>query len=105
MVRVLLVLLPVMRAFLLLFTPTLFRVRLPLTMTEFAVKPFLILCKRKDVPWTPMSFIGDPFISVRLVLVGLSHGILSLMPMSGGLPFPLVRCPGLVLITRSVLWT
>jgi len=105
MVRVLLVLLPVMRAFLLLFTPTLFQVRLSLIVSVFVVKLCLILCKRKDVPWTPMSFIGDPFISVRLVLVGLSHGIPSSMPMSGGPLFLLAPNLGLALTTRSALWT
>jgi len=88
-VRVRLVLLPVMRAFLPLFTPTLSRVCLSLTVSEFAVKPFLILCKRKDGPWTPMSFVDHPCISVRLVLIGPSPGILNSMPMSGGPLFPL----------------
>jgi len=80
-VRVWLVLPPVMKAFLPLFTPTVSRVRLSLTVTEFEVKPCLILCKRKDGPWTPMAFVDRPYISVRLVLAGLSHGILNSMPM------------------------
>jgi len=104
-VMVRLVLPPVMRAFLPLFTPTLSRVRLSLTVPEFEVKPCLILCKRKDEPWTPMSFVDRPCISVRLVLAGLSHGIPILMPMFGGPLFPLALNLGLVLITRSALWT
>jgi len=104
-VRVQLVLLPVMRGFLLLFTPTLSRVCLSLIVSEFAVKLCLILCKRKDVPWTPMSFVDHPFILVRLVLVGPSHGILSSIPMSGGPLFLLAPNPGLALTTRSALWT
>jgi len=84
-VPVLLVLLPVMREFLLPFTPTLSCVRLSLIMSVFVVKLCLIQCKRKDVPWTPMSFVDLPYISVRLVLVGPSQGIPSSMPMSGAL--------------------
>ena len=104
-VRVRLMLPPAMRAFLPLFTPTPSRVRPSLTRPEFEAKPCLILCKRKAEPWTPMSFVARLCISVRLVLAGLSHGILSLMPMSGGPLFHLALYPGLVLTTRSALWT
>ena len=104
-VRVRLVLPLVMRAFLPLFTPTPSRVRPSLTGTGFELKPCLILCKRKEEPWTPMSFVARPCISVRLVLAGISHSILSLMPMFEGPLYPLALSPGLVLITRSALWT
>jgi len=104
-VRVRLALLPVMRASLPLFTPTASHVRLLPIKLEFEAKLCLILCKRRADPWTPMSFVARLCISVRLVLAGLSNGILSSMLMSGGPLFPLVRCPDLVLIIRSVLWT
>jgi len=59
-VRVLVVLLPMMRAFLPLFTPTLFCVYLSLIVSEFAVKLCLILHKRKVVPWTPNVLRRSP---------------------------------------------